>query len=315
MVNTRASRIAAAYGLDRLLGDPEGYPHPVRLMGRCIDVLERKLRDEDADGAAVVHAGYVLAGALVGGAWLSARLLLLLPGKPLAEVFLLYTCLARKDLEKSALRVAGDLEAGDITDARRDLRALAGRDPERLDEAGICRAAVESVAENFTDGVLAPLLWAAVGGAPAAAAFKAISTLDSMVGHRDERYLDLGRCSARLDDIAVFAAARLSIPLTAVGALLCGYDAHSALRVGLRDRKNHASPNSAHAEAAFAGALGLRLGGPDFYAGERRAIPELGEGTRMAEPAHIRQAVRLLNAVSFLGLAFSMVVSRKRGKR
>jgi len=315
MAIARASQIAAAYGLDYLIGDPEGYPHPVRLMGRCIDVLERRLRGGDEDGAADVRAGYVLAGVLVVGAWLSVRLLLLLPGRALSEIFVLYTCLARKDLEKSALRVAGDLEGADIGSARQDLIALAGRDPERLDEAGICRAAVESVAENFTDGVLAPLLWAAVGGAPVAAAFKAISTLDSMVGHRDDRYLNLGRCSARLDDIAVFPAARLSIPLTAAGALLCGYDARSALRVGLRDRKNHASPNSAHAEAAFAGALALRLGGADFYAGEQREMPELGEGTRMARPASIRQAVRLLNAASLLGLALSMAVSGRRGKR
>jgi len=315
MLNARALRIAAAYGLDHLVGDPEGYPHPVRLMGKCIDWLEKRLRGGGKDGAADVRAGYFLAGALTGGTWLSARLLLLLPGRPLIEILLLYTCLARNDLEKSALRVAGDLEDGDIGSARKDLVALAGRDPERLDEAGICRAAVESVAENFTDGVLAPLIWAAMGGAPAAAAFKAVSTLDSMVGHRDERYLDLGRCSARLDDIAVFPAARLSIPLTAAGALLCGFDARSALRVGLRDRKNHTSPNSAHAEAAFAGALGLRLGGPDFYAGERRELPELGEGTRMAGPAHVRQAVRLLNAVSLLGLVLSMVVSGRRGKR
>ena len=315
MMSARALGIASAYGLDHLLGDPEGYPHPVRLMGRCIDLLEEKLSPEDPGGAAVLRAGCILAGTLVGGTWLSARLLLLLPGKALLEALLLYTCIARKDLEKSALRVAEDLEAGDTATARKDLAALAGRDPERLDEAGICRAAVESVAENFTDGVLAPLLWAAVGGAPAAMAFKAVSTLDSMVGHRDERYLRLGWCSARLDDIAVFPAARLSIPLAAAAARICGYDGRSAMWVGLRDRKNHASPNSAHAEAAFAGALGLGLGGPDFYAGERRMLPEIGEGTRMAGPGHIRQAVRLLNAASLLGLVLALALSGRRRKR
>ncbi|RJP31433.1 MAG: cobalamin biosynthesis protein CobD [Actinobacteria bacterium] len=312
MLTAGALKIASAYGLDHLLGDPEGYPHPVRLMGKAIDLLEEGMAPEKRGSEAALRAGYVLAGVLAGGAWLSARLLLLLPGKPLIEILLLYTCIARKDLEKSALRVAEDLETGDMAAARRNVVALVGRDPGGLDEAGMCRAVVESVAENFTDGVLAPLLWAAAAGVPAAMAFKAISTLDSMVGHRDARYLNLGRCSARLDDMAVFTAARVSIPLTALAALLCGYDARSSVRAGLRDRRKHASPNSAHAEAAFAGALGLRLGGTDLYAGKRRELPELGMGTRMAEPAHIRKAVRLLNAASLLGLVLSMTASGRR---
>jgi adenosylcobinamide-phosphate synthase len=257
---------------------------------------------------AALCAGCALAGIVVGGVWLSARLLLLLPGAAtLAETLLLYAAFARKDLEKSALRVADDLEASHIAAARKDLAALAGRDPERLDEGGICRAVVESVAENFTDGVLAPLLWGAVGGAPAAMSFKAVSTLDSMIGHRDEKHRRLGWCSARLDDVAVLPAARLSIPLVVVAARLCGYDHRSALAVGLRDRRKHPSPNSAHAEAAFAGALGLRLGGPDTYAGVRRELPEIGEGTRAAGPRHIRQAVKLMNAASLLGLGLTVL--------
>lgn len=310
----RSSSIAAAYLLDSLLGDPRGYPHPVRLMGAAVSLLERGLRRVERDGGAERRAGWLLAAAVVGGAWLAARSLAFLPGTPVTETLLIYTALARRDLEVSALRVAESLEEGDLEGARSGLRALVGRDLEGLDAHGMGRAAVESVAENYTDGVLAPLLWAALGGAPAAAAFKAVSTLDSMVGHRDERYIDFGRASARLDDAAVFLAARLSVPLVACAALLRGGDAGAAARIGWRDRRNHASPNSAHAEAAFAGALGLRLGGPDSYGGLRRDLPCIGEGTPQAGPAHIREAAGLLNTASQLGLALALLLSwRWRG--
>jgi adenosylcobinamide-phosphate synthase len=314
MRGSRAFKLAAAFLLDAMAGDPENYPHPVRLMGRSIEFLEKRMRPEKPGEGADTYAGCILAGTVAGGTYLCARLVTLLPGKSVTGTLLMYTCLARKDLEISALRVAQALEDDDISGARDFLKALVGRDPERLDENGICRAAVESVAENFVDGILAPLLWAAVGGAPAALVFKAVSTLDSMVGHRDERYLHLGRCSAGMDDLAVFPAARVSIPLVAAAARFCGYDGGAALRIGFRDRLNHLSPNSAHAEAAFAGALGLKLGGPASYGGMMRELPEIGEGMWRAEPRHIREAVRLLNAASLLGLGLSMVVSG-RGRR
>lgn len=316
MKGFRACKLAAAYLLDARAGDPENYPHPVRLMGRLIELLERRLRPPQPDEALEMHAGRVLAGAVVGGVYLCARLVMFLPGKTITETFLLYTSIARKDLERSALRVAKSLEDGDMEGARAHLAVLVGRDTEGLDEYGICRAAVESVAENMVDGVLAPLLWAAVGGAPAALAFKASSTLDSMIGHRDERYIHLGKCSARLDDLAIFPAARLSIPLVAAAAGLCKYDGLAALRTGLKDRLKHPSPNSAHPEAAFAGALGLKLGGASFYGGSVRDLPVIGDGIWDAEPRHIRDAVRLLNMASVLGLGVAMAVCmRKRRGR
>ena len=317
MSRARSLELVAACALDRLLGDPQGYPHPVRVMGRCIERLEAALSPREPGGAAALCAGCAFAAALSGGTWAAARLLLALPGARLAETLLLYSAVAGKELERCALRVAEDLEAGDLAAARADLRSLAGRDPEGLGEAAICRAVVESVAESYTDGVLAPLLWGAAGGAPAALAFKAISTLDSMLGHRDRRRLRLGWCSARLDDLAVFLVARLSLPLVAAAARLCAYDHRAALRVGMRDRLAHPSPNSAHAEAAFAGALGVRLGGADSYAGERRELPEIGEGTRELETAHIRQAVRLMNAATLLGacLAALLALPAREGRR
>lgn len=307
--------LAAAYLLDSLLGDPPGYPHPVRLMGEIIRFLEGRMRRLDLRREEARFAGCALAAAVIGASWLSARILVSLGGW-VAETLILYTCLARRDLGDSALQVAEAVERGDLEEARRLLVCLVGRDTQALDRAGICRAAVESTAENLVDAVLAPLLWAAWGGAPAAAAFKAVSTLDSMVGYRDERYRKLGWCSARLDDLAVFPAARLSIPLITAAAFFCGFDGRGAFSIGLRDRLRHPSPNSAHAQAAFAGALGIRLGGANFYRGRLRELPEIGEGTGEAGPKEVREAVRLLDAASRLGLALGLLAAwiKERGR-
>ena len=309
MLPRRPTKITAAYLLDAMWGDPPGYPHPVRVMGACIGFLDRKMIPADRAGEKARRAGCALAGTVVGGSFLCARALLSLPGGVWLETPALYACLARKELERSALRVAEALEEGDLPRARRHLGHLVGRDTEGLDGHGVCRAAVESVAENFVDGVLAPLLWMALGGAPAALAFKAVSTLDSMLGHRDEEYLLPGWCSARLDDLAVFPAARMSIPIVSAAAFLCGLDGREAWRTGWRYRLCHESPNSAHPEAAFAGALKVSLGGPDRYRERERALPVIGEGTRELVPSHVRDAVRLLNAASLLGFLLALLLA------
>lgn len=315
MILHAPARIAAAYVLDALWGDPQGYPHPVRVMGKCIHYLENILVPRERGGAGARLAGCVLAGTVVGGSWLCGRALLSLPGGAWLETLVLYTCLARKDLEGSALRVAEALQEGDLELARRRVAHLVGRDTDCLDASGVCRAAVESVAENYVDGVLAPLLWMALGGAPAALAFKAVSTLDSMLGHRDREHLEPGWCSARLDDTAVFPAARISIPLLSAAAFICGMDGRGAWRTGWRYRLCHDSPNSAHPEAAFAGALRISLGGPDRYRGEERSLPVIGDGTREITPHHVREAVRLLNAASLLGLLLALVLAAGREAR
>ena len=306
----RAARIGAAFALDALLGDPEGCPHPVRAMGACIARLEALLGQRHADDRGARRRGGLLAALVAGGSWAAGRALLALPFSALVETLLLYTAFAWKDLERSALRVADDLEKGDLEAARSHLRALVGRDTGELDRAAVCRAAVESVAENYCDGVLAPLLWAAVGGAPAALAFKAVSTMDSMLGHKDERHLHLGWCPARLDDLAVVLPARVSIPLICAAAFVRGLDGAEAWRTGLRDRLRHSSPNSAHPEAAFAGALGIELGGPVKYRGVLHDYPTIGDGAAEVTTAHLREAVGLLRAASLLGLAMAMVLAR-----
>ncbi len=312
---TRALEIAAAFALDAVLGDPEFYPHPVRIMGRAINTLEEAAGRVADDANAELAAGAVITGMLVAGSYTVARLL---GGggrrRAVRETLVLYTCLARKDLARSALRVAMALEAGDLKAARSAARCLVGRDPERLDAAALSRASVESLAENLVDGVLSPLFWAALGGAPAGMAFKAASTLDSMIGHRGAPYEYLGRAAARLDDLANLLAARLSIPLISLAALLARQDAVGALRVSMRDRRRHPSPNSAHAEAAFAGALGLKLGGSDTYGGRLRLLASIGDGACPRGPEDIRAAVSLMNASSLLGLGLAIAAAACFGR-
>lgn len=312
---SRALEIAAAFALDAALGDPEFYPHPVRVMGRAINVLEETAKRAGGQAEAELLAGAVITGMLVAGSYAVSRLL---AGgrrrRAVRETLVLYTCLARKDLARSALRVAKALEAHDMVAARSAARCLVGRDPEKLDAAALCRASVESLAENLVDGVLSPLFWAALGGAPAGMAFKAVSTLDSMIGHRGPPYEYLGRAAARLDDLANLTTARLSIALIALAALLTRQDAARALRVGLRDRRRHPSPNSAHAEAAFAGALGLRLGGSDTYGGRLRRLPSIGDGAYPRGPEDIRTAVSLMNTCSLLGLGLAVAATSHFGR-
>ncbi len=306
--------ILSAYLLDSLMGDPQGYPHPVRVMGRMEELMERFARERVKGSQAEAKAGIAITAAITVGSWLVARLLSMGPAGAVIESLLMYTSLARVDLERTSLKVAESLERGNLDQARNSLRALVGRDVEVLDEKEITAAVVESVAENFVDGVFSPLFWGALGGAPAAMAFKAISTLDSMMGYRDERYLHMGRCAARADDCANYLPARISIGLIACAALLCGYRSGDSLRVALRDRLNHPSPNSGHPEAAFAGALGIKLGGPHFYKGHRRDLPFIGEERRGLEPGHIREAVRLMNIASLLALLLAVVVAAREGK-
>lgn len=310
----RALEIAAAFALDAVLGDPEFYPHPVRLMGQAIDRLERIARRGADSEKKELLAGAALTATLVAASYAATRLL---AGtrRVLPETLALYTCLARKDLESSAMRVAQALEAGDLPQARTAARCLVGRDPEKLDADALSRACIESLAENLVDGVLSPLFWAALGGAPAGMAFKAVSTLDSMIGHRGVPYEYLGRAAARLDDLANLLAARLALALIALAALISEQDAAGALRVGLRDRRQHPSPNSAYGEAAFAGALGLRLGGPDVYGGRTRHLPFIGDGAAPRGPEDIRRAVTLMNVTSLLGLGLAMAAAARLGKR
>ena len=299
------------FGLDLLLGDPERLAplHPVVWMGKAIQALETGLRARfPATERGELAAGRVLATLLpLGTLCVSALLLRLLRRiwPPLSFALAVIWCwqaLAVKDLRVEAMRVCQALREDGLESARRAVSRIVGRDTSVLDEAGVARAAVETVAENFSDGIIAPLFYMMIGGASLALCYKAINTMDSMVGYKNERYLYFGRAAAKLDDAANYLPARLAALLLIAAAALTGENRRDALRIWRRDRRNHASPNSAQCEAAMAGALGLRLCGPAVYFGTLHDKPYVGDDTRPIEPEDIRRACQMEYAGAFLGL-------------
>ena len=299
------------FALDLLLGDPAWMPHPVVGMGKCITELERGLRrifPKTPNGE--LAAGVVLAAVLpLGTLVLSAGALrlcgLVHPALRLGlSVLWSWQCLAVKGLEDESTNVYRKLDACTLPEARRAVARIVGRDTENLTEEGVIKAAVETVAENFSDGVAAPLCYLLLGGPPLALCYKAVNTLDSMVGYKNERYLYFGRASARLDDFANFFPSRISALLLILAAALTGQDSRNAWRVWQRDRRNHASPNSAQTEAAMAGALDVRLAGPASYFGELYEKPTIGDPLHPIEPEDILRANDLMVTASALVLIF-----------
>ena len=297
--------IILAYFLDIILGDPRWFTHPVRIIGFFIRHLEDFLRKYIFD---LKIAGVILAVLIVGLTYLSVWGIIK-AGHQLnsflgagLEIFFIYTAIAIKDLKVHTIRVYRELKNNDLSQARRALSQVVGRDTGNLDEKEVARAAVETVGENFVDGILSPLFYAFIGGAPLALAYKAVSTLDSMVGYKNERYIDFGWASARLDDIANYIPARLSVLFLSLGSWLCGQDGSSAFRLALRDGGKNASPNSGLPEAAMAGALGVRLGGVNFYNSAAKVEPYIGDDTRQLEAKHILESIRIVSVSSFLAL-------------
>lgn len=304
--------LAAVLGflLDVLLGDPAWMPHPVVLMGRCITRLEAGLRRVfPASPQGELAAGAVLAAALPAGTLLVTggvlySLELAHPALRFGiEILWGWQALAMRGLRDESRNVYRALTEGTLEQARKAVGRIVGRDTQALTEEGVTKAAVETVAENFSDGVAAPMLYLLLGGAPLALCYKAVNTLDSMVGYKNDRYLYFGRASARLDDLANWVPSRLAALLLAAAAALGGEDGRAALRIWRRDRRKHASPNSAQTEAAMAGALGVELAGPAFYFGRRCDKPAIGDPLRPIEPRDILRANRLLYRGGWLCLA------------
>ncbi len=290
-----------AFCLDLVMGDPRWLPHPVREMGRAISALEKGLRGLfPATPGGERAAGAVLALVLpVGSFWLGWAVLWLCdrlaPWLGLAaEVLLCSQCLAARELKKESMAVYRELEQGDLSAARTAVARIVGRDTGSLTAEGVTKAAVETVAENTSDGEIAPLFWMAIGGAPLALAYKAVNTMDSMVGYRNEKYQYFGTAAARLDDLANWLPARMAALVMVALCPLAGLDAEGAFRVWRRDRKKHKSPNSAQTEAAMAGALGVQLAGDAWYFGELHHKPTLGDDLRPVRPADIKKADQLM---------------------
>jgi adenosylcobinamide-phosphate synthase len=298
--------IAAAWGLDALLGDPEFLPHPIRAIGRLITALEppaRKSFNSARIAGIVVGIAVPLIAFACTFALILAAILVDIRLGVLVSVFLVYTTLSTRCLGQEARAVLKLLEAGDTAGARKRLARIVGRDTRNLSQAEIVRATIETVSENTVDGIISPLFYALLGGAPLAMAFKAISTLDSMVGYKNERYREFGWFSARLDDVANYIPARLClllIPLASL-ALMPGRMVQ-IVRIMLRDARKSPSPNAGFPEAGFAAALGVQLGGACSYKGIVHQKPVLGSKEKELAPADIAKSIRLMWATSVVTL-------------
>ena len=305
--------LPAAFALDALIGDPPSLPHPIRWMGRAIEQSEPFWRRTVASERL---AGLLFAASLILGCWLLALLVTGLAWKVHAlfgfvvETVLLFYCLSAKSLRQAALEIDRLLAAGEVDRARAQVRMIVGRDVDRYEADDIARATVETVAENVVDGVLSPLFFAALGGAPLALAYKMVNTLDSMVGYKNPRYLLFGRAAARIDDVANFLPARLAVPLIALAAhRVEGASPALALQTARREGKNHSSPNAGYPEAAFAGALGVRLNGPNVYHGVLVDKPYLGAAFGPVTRAHIARACRLMSLTALAGALAAWLLS------
>jgi len=295
-------------GLARAIG------HPVTWMGRLISWLDQRLNRDGADAESRRRAGAVAMLALLGivglVAFLIEQSLLLLPLGLIAVAILASTFLAQRSLFMHVASVAEALEDGGVAAGREAVAQIVGRDTADLDEAGVARAAIESLAENFSDGVVAPAFWMVIAGLPGAALYKAINTADSMIGHRTKRHQDFGRTAAQLDDIVNLPASRLSaLLIVAASYLTKGASASGAWQATWRDGSKHASPNAGYPEAAMAGALGLALAGPRAYDGAPTDGAWMGDGRREANAADIRAALELYGRADGLLIAIVFVLA------
>ncbi|MFN2356843.1 MAG: adenosylcobinamide-phosphate synthase CbiB [Desulfotignum sp.] len=305
--------LPAAFILDFVLGDPGRLPHPVVYMGRSIAFLEGVFRKIFCKPFAagvffavfLICATYFLALFLVWAAgWLHPFLGLGI------QVLLLFYCFSVKSLKDAALAVARPLEAKDMQTARQKVSMIVGRETQTLDGAGVTRATVETVAENFVDGFLSPLFWALVLGVPGAVAYKMVNTLDSMVGYQNDTYILFGRASARIDDAANFIPARLAVLVIAAAAVFVPpASVGGALKTGFSQGRQHKSPNAGFPEAAFAGALGIRMGGPGIYHGRQVDKPYIGAVFDDPDISAIDQACRLMQTAAVTGLLAAMILA------
>ena len=297
MTPMRSSHFAAAYALDLCAGDPEFLPHPVRLIGAAIATGEQRLLVQSSPTEEMLRGG-LLTAAVVAGSWLAARIFA--RSCALAGILFGWTALATRNLLDECSAVGDALDRGDLPLARSRVARIVGRDTACLDEAEVSRAVIETLSESLCDGVTAPMLYLAIGGAPLAIAFKAVNTLDSMIGHRELPYLYFGRIAARFDDVAAFVPARLAAFYIVAAAALTGRDARRALSVWLRDGHHHPSPNAGQPEAAMAGALGVHLGGMNYYDGEPAPKPVLGAEGRCTRRRDVRSAMRIVATASLV---------------
>ena len=301
-------KIWIAYVLDLIFGDPQNVVHPVQVIGKIISAGEKVLlrkKYKFLAGAVLniftVSITYTLMYLISKSVKISVFFMII-------EIYLMYTIFSINSLAREGNRVYRILKEGDIEKARKDLSYLVSRDTEMMDEKMIIRSTMETISENTVDGIVAPMFYMFLGGMPLAMAYKAINTLDSMVGYKNEKYMDFGKFSAKVDDVANFIPARITGILIVLASMILGYDYKNSLKIFLRDRKNHSSPNSAHSEASVAGALGVQFGGKVSYFGKEINKPTIGDKIKDFELEDIRKNIRIMYVTSFLSLViFSLI--------
>ena len=305
-----------AYLLDLIIGDPYSFPHPVRFIGNLIRFTEGKIRKIFKSKNQLKIGGFLLWTITVGFTALVTGLILnLLCINNIFYVIIasiiLYTTLSTKCLADEAKKIYEVLKTGDIEKSRKQLSYIVGRDTTSLSENEIIRATVETVAENTVDGIISPMMYGFIGGPVLAMAYKAINTLDSMVGYKNEKYGDIGFASAKIDDIANFIPARITPFFMMIASFILGFNSKKSIKIAMRDRKNHKSPNCAYAEGAVAGALEVQLGGTNMYFGEKVYKPTIGDKDRELEAEDILRTNKIMYLTSFIALViFSIITYR-----
>ena len=312
---TLVIKIWIAYVLDLIFGDPQNIIHPVQIIGKMINIGEKSLlgKKYKSDRKYKFFAGMILNITVIsltyGITYLIRRTSESSIIFTVAEIYLMYTIFSINSLAREGNRVYNILKEGNIERARKDLSYLVSRDTGTMDEKMIIRSTMETISENTVDGIVAPMLYMFLGGLPLSMTYKAINTFDSMVGYKNEKYMDFGKFSAKLDDVANFIPARITGILIVIASMILGYDYKNSLKIFIRDRKNHSSPNSGHAEAGVAGALGIQFGGRVSYFGKEVDKPVIGDKIKDFELEDIKKNIKIMYVASFLSLIVFSVIS------
>lgn len=306
------------YVMDLVFGDPYWFPHPVRFIGKLISKTEKFIRKHAKSEESLKYWGILMwLVPVVTTAIVTALIVKIANFNKYVEIFvsafIIYTTLSTKCLKDEATKIYNVLETGDIKKSREQLSYIVGRDTTNLSQSEIIRATVETVAENTVDGTISPMFYGFLFGPVGAMTYKAINTLDSMVGYKNDKYLNLGCVSAKLDDVANFIPARLTAIFMPLGAFLCGMNGANSFKIAIRDRKNHKSPNCAFAEGAAAGAIGVQLGGTNIYFGKEVYKPTIGDKKRELENYDIVRMNKLMyattaNALLILSALFCIMI-------
>lgn len=307
--------LVMGYILDLIFGDPYWMPHPVRFIGNLISILEKVIRRFMPKTKRGEYIGGIILTVMVVSISMVIPLVIILMAKSIntylaltVETFICYQILATKSLKVESMKVYDELEKNDLPSARKAVSMIVGRDTKDLTFSGVAKAAVETVAENTSDGIIAPMIFIAIGGAPMGFFYKAINTMDSMVGYKNEKYMNFGRFAAKLDDVVNYLPARISAYQMILSSFFLRYDYKNAFKIYKRDRYNHASPNSAQTESVCAGALDVQLAGNAYYFGKLYEKPTIGDDIREINYDDIKKANRLLYCTSFISIVIISVI-------